>query len=152
MSKIFNVYEDGVDRTWYDSSNILYSECIDVPNDYKVLKIVFKNGRTYEYTEVNVNDYVMFREDISQGKAFRKYIANFPTKKLDDVNVNDIQKSLIYYQEKNQVKYPYVVMKNNTIEIYNENEEMVSYDIDKINVKELITNVLTSLKITIKNE
>ena len=32
MSKIYNVYENKLDRTWYQSSNILYSECDDKEN------------------------------------------------------------------------------------------------------------------------
>ena len=46
MSKTYNVYENKLDRTWYQSSNILYSECDDKENELKTLRIVFKNGRT----------------------------------------------------------------------------------------------------------
>lgn len=41
MSKLLNVYSDNIDRTWYKSSNILYSECIDNDNKPKTLKVVF---------------------------------------------------------------------------------------------------------------
>ena len=43
MSKIYNLYENDLDRTWYDSSNVLYSECDDVTDGLKVLRVTFKN-------------------------------------------------------------------------------------------------------------
>lgn len=74
MSVILNEYKDKIDYTWYDSSNILYSECYDKDDELKDLKIVFKGGRSYLYEKIDVNDYLMFRSDLSQGKALNKYI------------------------------------------------------------------------------
>lgn len=41
---IFRDYDKDkrIDRIWYKSSNIIYSECYDKENDYKELKVVFK--------------------------------------------------------------------------------------------------------------
>lgn len=69
--------EKRLDRVWYNSSNVFYSECEDVVNDYKILRVVFNNGATYEYKNVDVNDYVMFVRgglDGSNGRALNKYI------------------------------------------------------------------------------
>ena len=49
MAKLFNYYSKlnentGIDKSWYQSSNVLYSECIDVEDELKTLKVVFKNG------------------------------------------------------------------------------------------------------------
>ena len=74
MSKIFNFYANDVDRTWYQSSNIKYSECIDNDNDLKTLKVVFNNATQYEYKKVDVRDYLLFRDAASQGKALNEYI------------------------------------------------------------------------------
>ena len=74
MSKIFGYYSNDVDRFWYDSSNVKYSECIDHDNAKKTLYILFNSGKLYKYTDVNVQDYLLFREDSSQGKALNKYI------------------------------------------------------------------------------
>lgn len=79
MAVVVNKYENNIDKTWYDSSNIVYSECIDNVDDYKDLFITFKDGRTYHYKDVTVQDYLLFREDVSQGKALNKHI----TKKID---------------------------------------------------------------------
>lgn len=74
MSKIFNVYSHDVDRTWYSSSNVIYSECIDNTNALKTLKVTFKSGKEYQYDDVNVMDYLEFRNSESQGKGLNKYI------------------------------------------------------------------------------
>lgn len=70
--------ESKIDRIWYDSSMIVYSECYDNPNSpLKELSVTFKNGATYKYLDVDVNDYVMFVHggiDDSNGKALNKHI------------------------------------------------------------------------------
>lgn len=69
--------EKRLDRVWYDSSNILYSECDDNLNELKTLRVTFKNGATYQYESVDVNDYLLFVNgglDGSNGKALNKYI------------------------------------------------------------------------------
>ena len=53
---VYNKYLDNQDYTWYNSSNVLFSKCYDDPNsNTKTLKIVFKNGRTYIYKDVDIN-------------------------------------------------------------------------------------------------
>ena len=129
MSKIYNVYENKLDRTWYQSSNILYSECDDKENELKTLRIVFKNGRTYEYYNLDVNDYMLFRENSSQGQAFNKYILKYETKRIDDTNIDELNKMLEFYQEKDNIKYP-------NVQIINEN--IVNIHLDKNTTKSFI--------------
>lgn len=111
MSAILNVYKDNVDYTWYDSSNVLYSECYDKDNDLKDLKIVFKGGRSYLYEKIDVNDYLMFRSDLSQGKALNKYIivkdVNGNPKhnvvRLPDTDLNELENNrLMIIEERNK--------------------------------------------------
>ena len=96
MAKIFNYYADNVDKTWYDSSNIKYSECIDHDNELKTLKVVFNNGSQYQYNGVNVNKYLLFREDLSQGKALNKYIKGegYEYTKLENADMENLEKEL----------------------------------------------------------
>lgn len=94
MGKIKSYYNNGIDKVWYDSSNILYSECDDNVNQLKTLRIVFKNGRTYEYYGVNVNDYLLFRENASQGKALNQYIKKYKYEKISDANLLKIEEEL----------------------------------------------------------
>lgn len=104
--KIFNDYNEKelIDRTWYDSSNIVYSECFDKPDSLKEVKIVFSSGRCYLYKDVNVNDYLLFRESKSQGKALNRLLAKKENGKpiydfirLEDVDVNKIKESMQEY-------------------------------------------------------
>jgi hypothetical protein len=89
MARLFRTYSQNVERVWYDSSNILYSECDDRLDNFKILKVVFKNGRQYQYNDINVNDYLLFREDLSQGKALNKLIKpKYEAIRLDDVDVD----------------------------------------------------------------
>ena len=93
MAKLFNYYSDSLDRTWYKSSNIVYSECIDNENDFKTLIVVFANGTRYKYTGVDVNDYLLFRESESQGKALNTIIKakKYEYEKLDNVDVEALR-------------------------------------------------------------
>ena len=82
--------EKKVDHVWYDSSNILYSECDDIPDSLKTLRITFKGGDTYRYDDVDVNDYVLFASggpDASNGKAFNRFIRKYKYEKIDKIPV-----------------------------------------------------------------
>ena len=98
MAKMFNYYANDIDHTWYESSNIKYSECIDKENELKTLKVVFSNGTQYEYYGVDVNDYLLFRDDLSQGKAFSKYIKSkgYEYKKIDNVETTILEDDLLF--------------------------------------------------------
>ena len=85
MAIIYNKYINNRDHNWYDSSNVLYSVCYDTNADKKTLKIVFKQGRTYLYKDVNVNDYLMFKNSESHGKSVNEYII----KKYKGVRLSD---------------------------------------------------------------
>lgn len=84
MGKIISVYKNGIDKAWYSSSHIVYAECIDKPDSLKEVRVVFSNGAEYAYSDVKVQDYLMFREDASQGKALNKFIKQYPYRKLDE--------------------------------------------------------------------
>ena len=77
MSKIISYYKEDLDKCWYNSSNVVYSECKDHDNALKEVNVVFKNGNEYVYHDVTVQDYLMFREDASQGKALNKFIKKY---------------------------------------------------------------------------
>lgn len=128
MSVILNEYRDNIDRTWYDSSNVLYSECLDKQDDYKDLTIVFKGGRCYLYKNIDVNDYILFRSDISQGKALNKYIQvkdvkgnpKYETIRLPDVDLENLEKEKQLVIESRTIKEP-------------ENNSMYRIEYDKTN-------------------
>lgn len=103
---LFRYYdkEARIDRAWYNSSNILYSECDDVLDGLKILTVTFKNGATYRYNNVDVNDYVMFLHgsiDGSNGKALNKYIkAKYEYERLEDRNPSLVMAEMDKYKLK----------------------------------------------------
>jgi hypothetical protein len=101
MSKIFNFYANDIDKTWYQSSNIKYSECIDHDNDLKTLKVVFNNGTQYEYKNVSVQDYLFFRDSASQGKALNQYIKgkNYEYEKMENADMQALEDELNFRME-----------------------------------------------------
>lgn len=79
-------YINKVEHVWYESSNVIYTACYDNDTPNKTIKAVFKEGRTYLYRDVDMNDYIMFaRGTESTGEAFNKYIV----KKYKGARVSD---------------------------------------------------------------
>lgn len=94
MSIIYNRYLNNVDYTWYDSSNVLYSECFDNQNINKNVKLVFKGGRTYLYKDVNADDYLQFKlTNESHGSAVNKFIVKkYECVRLSDTDMETLEK------------------------------------------------------------
>ena len=91
--------EKKLDKAWYSSSNIVYSECEDKENDFKTLRVVFKNGNCYEYYKISVQDYLMFMHgglDGSNGKALNEFIKSkkYEYKKINDADLVEIKLQL----------------------------------------------------------
>lgn len=107
---LFRYYdqENRIDKAWYDSSNIVYSECDDNVNDFKTLRIVFKTGDMYEYKQVDVNDYLMFMAgglDGSNGKAFYKYIRpKYEVEKRCRVDLDQLKAMMEEYKAMKEVE------------------------------------------------
>ena len=101
MSEIFNFYANDTDKTWYQSSNIKYSECIDHDNDLKTLKVVFNNGTQYKYKKVDVRDYLLFRDASSQGKALNEYIKpkGYEYEKMENADLATLDGELTFRME-----------------------------------------------------
>ena len=147
MSKIFSYYKDDLDKAWYNSSNIVYSECDDKENELKTVRIVFKNGATYEYLDVNVNDYLMFRESISQGESFNKYMKKYKFNKLENSNLDEIRNELEKYMNADFI-VSYFDGKL-TIKKQTEKEPRIEIELGKeeFNKLEMILNTFNELKI-----
>ena len=155
MSKIKSFYCNDVDKVWYDSSNVLYSECDDITDGLKVLRVTFKNGRTYQYYDVNVNDYLLFRENASQGVALNKFIKQYRCERIDDLNVDDIQSELEKLNASESLKtkndlfekldniYESIISVRENLKNYDLNNNELAFllhIINKINQSLLITN------------
>lgn len=155
MSKIFSYYEEkdknvGIKHTWYDSSNVKYSECIDEKNKLKTLKVVFSNGTQYQYNDVDVRDFLLFENDNSQGKALNRLIKEkkYEYEKLENANLDEINDEL-FFRSNNGF---YVENNENHFEIKNNKDESV-FKLSKPLEEgyfELVLDILKSVGITTK--
>lgn len=100
---IFNKYINKVDHVWYDSSNIIYSQCYDSEGPEKTLKIVFKEGRTYLYKGVSDTDYVMFKMAESNGSMFNKIIKKYQGVRISDTDLGKLDEVKERFTEDNKV-------------------------------------------------
>lgn len=90
---IFKRYIDSKDCVWYDSSNLVYSECVEKDGGLNSLRIVFKQGRTYLYRDVALEDYIMLRDSESNGKAFNQYIKKYDCVRLPDTDLSVLEET-----------------------------------------------------------
>lgn len=155
MSKKFSYYaknKDGIDTEccWYDSSNIVYTECLDNDNKPKTLKVVFSNGTQYQYNDVNINDYLLLRESASQGKALNRLIKEkkYEYVKLENVDLEELNEEL-FFRSKNGF---YIDNNDEFFEIKNNKNETM-FKLSKPIEKEyfdLIVDILKSVGLEIK--
>jgi hypothetical protein len=90
----FSYYIDNVkDKAWFESSNIVYGECDESDTQYKTVRVVFKNGATYQYEDVLVADWVTFKNAESQGKALNEHFkkAGYKYARIDDADLNQLE-------------------------------------------------------------
>lgn len=148
----FNYYSNNVDYTWYESSNIAYSECIDNDNALKTLKVVFSTGTQYQYNDVDVRDYLMFRNDQSQGKALNKYIKGngYEYVKLENANLQEIEDEFFFRSGNG-----YYVENNDDSFIIKDSQDNEKYKLDKPldeNTFNMVCGMLKSLDLNIKEK
>lgn len=157
MGKILNIYDENenginVDKTWYNSSNIKYSECVDNNDDLKTLRIVFTNGTQYEYQGVEVQQYLLFREDASQGKALNRLIksGNYKYTKLENADLKVIEDELFFIMQDGN----YLRNTDKGFEIKNKSNEVIYHLNEKLDDKTygIIKDILSLLSITFKEE
>ena len=104
LKKIY-LEEDKIQKVWYDSSMIVYSEMKE--NEFENigdLTITFKNGATYIYEDVSFQDYMIFiggGTDASQGKTLNKIIkGKYEYKRIEDRNVQELLNEMIQLDKK----------------------------------------------------
>lgn len=155
--------EKKIEECFYESSNVYYSKCIDTPNALKTLIIVFKNGATYTYKDIDVKDYLNFRNDDSQGTALNKYINikinNKPkyqyfrmsNSNLDELNVllNEIRSSKVNTKKENKsnIDITFNIKEDKSFNITINSEGEVYSLMNENDCVKNITNILDILKI-----
>jgi hypothetical protein len=113
LKKIY-LEEEKIQKVWYDSSMIVYSEMKE--NEFENigdLTITFKNGATYVYMDVKFEDYMVFiggGTDASQGKTLNKVIKNkYQYKRVEDRSVQELLEEMNKKEESIDVNSTYFV-------------------------------------------
>lgn len=97
--------ETKTEKAWYDSSMFCFTKAVEHENSNHVeLYVTFKNGWTYVYKDVKLEDYVLLIsgfEQSSHGKTLNKVIKpNYEFERVDNRNVDDIWAE--YYKIRNE--------------------------------------------------
>jgi hypothetical protein len=113
LNKVYDK-ETKTQRVWYDSSMILYSEMVEDENENKGdLYVTFKNGSTYMYKDVSLEDYVLLiagGTDASQGKTLNKIIkTKYEYFRKEDKSVENILNELKSLDDKKDISNVYFI-------------------------------------------
>lgn len=96
---LFSYYiEDKVDKAWFDSSNIYYAECDESNTQFKTVRVTFKNGIIYQYEQVSVFDWTMFKNAESQGKKLNELFkkAGYKYEKIGTANMDELKEEYAF--------------------------------------------------------
>ena len=94
---VFKKYDEETktEKAWYDSTMFCFTKATEHPDANLVdLVVTFKNGWTYKYKDVRLEDYVLLIsgfEQSSHGKTLNKVIKpKYEFERLDNVKTDDI--------------------------------------------------------------
>ena len=105
---LFSYYiEDKMDKAWFDSSNIYYAECDESDTQFKTVRVIFKNGAIYQYEQVKVFDWTMFKNAESQGKKLNELFkkAGYTYEKIGTANIEELQDEYVFRSGKGYTLY-----------------------------------------------
>ena len=105
---LFSYYiEDKMDKAWFDSSNIYYAECDESDTQFKTVRVIFKNGAIYQYEQVKVFDWTMFKNAESQGKKLNELFkkAGYKYEKIGTANIEELQDEYVFRSCKGYTLY-----------------------------------------------
>lgn len=105
---LFSYYiEDKVDKAWFDSSNIYYAECDESNTQFKTVRVTFKNGIIYQYEQVSVFDWTMFKNAESQGKKLNELFkkAGYKYEKIGTANIDELKEEYAFRSGKGYTLY-----------------------------------------------
>ena len=105
---LFSYYiEDKMDKAWFDSSNIYYAECDESDTQFKTVRVIFKNGAIYQYKQVKVFDWTMFKNAESQGKKLNELFkkAGYKYEKIGTANIEELKDEYVFRSGKGYTLY-----------------------------------------------
>ena len=104
MSVVYTKYINSTDHTWYDSSNVLYSEAKSVSQKVVNLKLVFAKGRCYLYKNVDIDDYLLVKNAESTGSVANKNVVKkYECLRLPDIELDKLEEMKTKFIEQEQL-------------------------------------------------
>ena len=96
-----------MDIAWFDSSHIYYAECDESDTQFKTVRVIFKNGAIYQYEQVKVFDWTMFKNAESQGKKLNELFkkAGYKYEKIGTANIEELQDEYVFRSGKGYTLY-----------------------------------------------
>ena len=116
LKKVYNE-ETKTEKAWFDSTMFFYTKAVEYDDRNCVdLYVTFKNGATYKYKEVSLEDYVLLvagGTDASQGKTLNKIIKpKYEFERVEDMSIQ------LLTEELDELKRS---------ELYKENDKYITY-------------------------
>ena len=110
IKKVYNE-EKKEQKAWYDSSMFCFTRAVEHTNANVVdLYVTFKNGWTYKYKDVKLEDYILLLsgfEQSSHGKTLNKVIKpNYEFERVDNVDTDAIWEEyykIVRQEEKEEI-------------------------------------------------
>ena len=142
---LFSYYiENEKDRAWFDSSNVFYAECDESETQFKNVRVVFKNGQQYQYEDVPVYDWTLFKNSDSQGKKLNELFKKngYKYTKIENADIESLQEEYIF-----RTGNGYLLLANDETLKLLDNKDNVKYEMPKPNIEiiEHIKGMLESL-------
>lgn len=144
--------ENKKDYCFFESNSPLWgSVCDDNEDDFKTLTVIFRDkdntNRIYRYYNINVNDYILFKNDTSNGKGINKFIINkgYKSEKLTDYDLTDIKE--MYHTLSGEIMEEKSVP-NNTVNEENNIENDTVSDENKLAFLDFLNNGNTVTELT----
>lgn len=129
------VVKGDVIKNLYESSNVLGSTFNKTTKD---LVVIFKNGSQYKYNGVSETDYLRLETADSQGKVINTHIKKYSVTKLDDADIEKINREIEEERQlaKKGVLDKIIVNMKSLIVLYNNEDPINESDLDII-----VTNI-----------
>lgn len=151
MLKFSYYIDDVMDKAWFESSNIVYGECDESDTQYKTVRIVFKNGSTYQYENVLVADWVSFKNADSQGKALNEHFkkAAYKYSRIEDADLQALEDEYAFRTGNDFILK--VDIENNTLSLFdNKDVEKYSMEYPGEDITNDIKGLLESINYVVK--
>jgi hypothetical protein len=126
------VEKDDLVKVIYESSNVVAST---YDKNKKDLNVIFKNGGSYTYQNVQPTDYFRFETADSQGKELNTTIKKYAFLKHENVDTDDVIKKIkeLKGEEVKAMEVGLVALMKETIDGYDSDNVLTDSQIDRLN-------------------